>query len=173
MAHHHWLAHDGRTATAPVSQHAHHQDVLERDELRPVLGDEHVLGTPALVRGVLLERGLVAHYFEEIEAHPVGPGHRQDRATIALLSAQAGLVQPFPGFVGAASSVTGAPRVVAPRGLSAFSSSGQAKMNWLGSAALAAPQASAKGLSRTFSCLSPYLHRGLHHPSQLRLLIAE
>jgi len=101
--------------------------VLEGDEVGTLLGDEHIFGGPALVGRILLERRVEAHHFQEVEAHAVRSGHGEDRAPVALERREARLTQPRPGCVGAGSSVTGAPRVLAPRGFSAFSSSGQAK----------------------------------------------
>ena len=61
-----------------------------------VLGDEDVLGAPALVGRVGLERGVEAHHLEEIEAHAVGARHREDRAAVALERARARLAAGAP-----------------------------------------------------------------------------
>jgi hypothetical protein len=95
------VAHDHRLADLPsIQEHAHDQDVLQRDELRPVLGDENDFGGPALVRRVGLERRAEAHHLQEIEAHSVRARHREDRAPVALVRAQARLVQAPPGLSG-------------------------------------------------------------------------
>ena len=74
----------------------HEQDVLQGDEVRAVFGDEHVLGRPALIRRVGLERGIEAHHLEKVERDAVWPRHGEDRAPVALLRGKARLAQLAP-----------------------------------------------------------------------------
>jgi hypothetical protein len=91
VAHHHGLAH------LAVGEHdAHGEDVLEGDEVGTVLGDEDVLGAPALVGRIHFQRRIEAHHLEEVERDAVAARHREDRAAVALLRNEARLLQAPP-----------------------------------------------------------------------------
>jgi len=93
------VANDERLAGGAVFHlHAHHQDVLQGDEVVAVLGYENVFRAPALVWRIGLQCRIESQHFEEVETDAIRAGHRQDGAAVALLRAQAGLAQPFPGI---------------------------------------------------------------------------
>ena len=87
---------DTLVARYPQLQSFRLKHVLERDEVRAVLRDEHLLGGPALVLSIGLQARLEARHLEEVEADPVVAGHGEDRAPVAFLWLEPGLAQALP-----------------------------------------------------------------------------